>query len=279
MLLSIVWDFDPVFFSIGGFSVAYYGLMWVLAFACGIYFFGKIVGNEKLKPALTDSAFMYMFIATVVGARLGHCLFYEPGYYFEHPWQILNLRMGGLASHGAAFGMVIGIWLWTRKWKIPMMWMFDRIGIVIAIGGAFIRLGNLFNSEIYGTATEMPWGFVFVRSGETTAMHPTQIYEALCYLVIFFILMHMYYRTKLANQRGVMFGSFLIMLFGVRFLIESIKQVQEAWEASMVLNMGQILSIPFILAGIWVIIWAFRRDPEPYINMPMADKPAKSKKR
>lgn len=267
-LLSIVWDFDPIMFSVGSFDIAFYGLTWALAFAAGIYFFKNIVKTERLNPALVDSAFVYMFLATVIGARLGHCLFYEPSYFLEHPWQILNLRMGGMASHGAAIGMVVGIFLWSRKWKVPPMWLFDRCGIVIAIGGAFIRMGNLFNSEVYGTATDLPWGFVFVRAGETTAMHPTQIYEALCYLLIFFILMHVYYRTKLSDYRGVMFGMFLIMLFGVRFLIESIKQVQEPWEADMVLNMGQLLSVPFILAGIGILVYALRHPARPYINMP-----------
>lgn len=271
-MLTVIWDFDPIMFSIGSMPIAFYGLMWVLAFVAGIYFFGKIVKYEHLKPELTDSAFIYMFIATVVGARLGHCFFYDPEYFLSNPLQILNFRSGGLASHGAAIGMVFGILLWSRKWKVPSMWMFDRVGIVIAIGGALIRIGNLFNSEIYGTATDMPWGFVFVRAGETMPMHPTQIYEALCYMLIFFILMHVYYRTKLSNRRGVMFGMFLIMLFGVRFLIESIKQVQEAWEADLVLNMGQLLSIPFIIAGVIILVRAFNAEPKPYLNMPIEGK-------
>ncbi|MEF9950908.1 MAG: prolipoprotein diacylglyceryl transferase, partial [Mucinivorans sp.] len=181
----------------------------------------------------------------------------------------------GLASHGAAIGMAIGMFLYARHWKIPAVWFFDRVGIVVAIGGALIRLGNLINSEIYGTATDMPWGFIFVRSGETMPMHPTQIYEALAYLIIFFTLMHLYWRTNLSNKRGAMFGIFLIMLFGVRLLIESIKQVQEPWEASLPLNMGQMLSIPFILIGIYVLIRALNRPSQPYVHMPTAKKAAK----
>lgn len=271
-LLTVTWDVNPVFLNIGGFEIAYYGLLWVAAFILGAYIFRKIVSNESLDPAMVDSAFMYMLIATIIGARLGHCLFYEPSYYLSNPWQILNIRGGGLASHGAAIGMVVGILLYSRKWKIPSMWLFDRVGIVVAIGGALIRIGNLLNSEIYGTATDMPWGFIFVRSGETMPMHPTQIYEAIAYMIIFFTLMHLYWRTKLANKRGVMFGVFLIMLFGIRLIIESIKQVQETWEATLPLNMGQILSIPFIIVGVYILLRALNRPAQPYVNMPRAKK-------
>ncbi|MFI3287428.1 MAG: prolipoprotein diacylglyceryl transferase [Rikenellaceae bacterium] len=280
-LMAITWDFNPVLFKIGSFEIAYYGLMWLLAFLIGERIFGRIVKREGLNENLTSSALFYMLIATMLGARFGHCLFYDFSYYILDPFQstfpyvkVLDFRAGGLASHGAALGLVVGIFLWSRKWKMPSMWMFDRIGIVVAIGGACIRLGNLFNSEIYGTATDMPWGFIFVRRGETMAMHPTQIYEALMYLVTFAVLMHIYYRTKLSDKRGVMFGVFLIMLFGARLVIESIKNVQEAWELDMVascgLNMGQVLSLPFILFGVGVLIYAFRRKANPYTNMPLA---------
>ncbi len=280
-LMAITWDFNPVLFKIGSFEIAYYGLMWLLAFLIGERIFGRMVKREGLNENLTSSALFYMLIATMLGARFGHCLFYDFSYYFLDPFQstfpyvkVLDFRAGGLASHGAALGLVVGILLWSRKWKMPSMWMFDRIGIVVAIGGACIRLGNLFNSEIYGTATDMPWGFIFVRRGETLAMHPTQIYEALMYLVTFAVLMHIYYRTKLSDKRGVMFGVFLIMLFGARLVIESIKNVQEAWELDMVascgLNMGQVLSLPFILFGVGILIYALRRKANPYTNMPLA---------
>lgn len=276
--LVVTWDFDPVFLSIGGVDIAYYGLLWVLAFVLGSYIFRKIVKREGLDTDMVDSAFMYLLIATIIGARLGHCLFYEPATYLANPWQILNLRQGGLASHGAAIGMVVGIILYARKWKIPSIWMFDRVGIVIAIGGALIRMGNLLNSEIYGTETDLPWGFIFVRAQETMPMHPTQIYEALAYTLIFFILMHIYWRTKLSDKRGFMFGVFLVLLFGVRFLIESIKQVQVDWEAALPLNMGQMLSIPFIVAGVWFILRAFNRSAQPYTNMPREKKKVVKKK-
>ena len=279
-ILAVTWDFDPIAFSLGSLQIAYYGLLWVAAFILGAYLFRKIVAREGLNPAMVDSAFVYMLVATIVGARLGHCLFYEPSFYLANPWQILNIRGGGLASHGAAIGMVVGILLYARKWKIPSIWMFDRVGIVIAVGGALIRLGNLLNSEIYGDPTTLPWGFIFVNRGETIPKHPTQIYEALAYIVIFLILSHLYWRTKWSNRRGMMFGVFLTLLFGMRFLIESIKEVQEAWEAALPLNMGQMLSIPFIAAGLYFIFRAWNRPAEPYTHMPLAPKePKKAKKR
>lgn len=277
-LLAVTWDVDPVFFSIFGIDIAYYGVLWVTAFVVGAYLFGKIIKREGLNGDMTDSAFMYMIIATIIGARLGHCLFYEPIQYLTHPWQILNFREGGMASHGAAVGMAIGILLYARKWKIPAMWMFDRIGIVVTIGGALIRLANFVNSEVYGTQTDLPWGVIFVRADETLPMHPTQIYEALAYMALFFILMHIYWRTKLSNRRGVMFGVFLIGLFGMRFVIEGIKNVQVAWEAAMPINMGQILSLPFIAVGVYVLIRALNRPSMPYVNMPTAKKEAKKKR-
>ncbi len=289
-LLSITWDFDPIFFSVLGIEIAYYGLMFVVAFILGEFVFRKMVRREGLREELVYSAFLYCMIAVVVGARLGHCLFYDFSYYVLDPFmdsfpyiKILNIRGGGLASHGAAIGMVVGIFMWTKRNKIPPIWMFDRVGIVIAIGGAFIRLGNLFNSEIYGHETSLPWGFIFVRDGGTVPMHPTQIYEALLYLLTAAVLLHIYYRTKWSDKRGVMFGIFLIMLFGARLLVESIKLVQEPWETDMVsaigLNMGQVLSIPFIVAGV-VILWrALKRPAQPYTNMPKATKETSRKKK
>lgn len=266
-IAAITWDVDPIFFSIGSLDIAYYGLLWGAAFLMGGYLFTKMVKLEALDIKMVDSAFITMLVATIIGARLGHCLFYEPESYIAEPWKIITgMREGGLASHGAAIGLLIGIWIWCRKWKMPYVWMLDRIGIVVAIGGAFIRLGNLINSEIYGTATDLPWGFIFVRRGETLAMHPTQIYEIIAYMITFAVLAHLYWRTKLSDRRGAMFGIFLIMLFGARFIIESIKQPQEVWEPAMALNMGQILSLPFIIAGVVILIIAMRRPAQPYLK-------------
>ncbi len=253
--LVVTWDVNPALFHLGSFEVRYYGVLWAVALGISAYIFHHIMIREGLSEKTFDSVFWFGVISTVLGSRLGHCLFYDPGYYLTHPVEILDIRQGGMASHGAAVGLLIGLWLFSRKNKLPYIWSLDRISIVVAISGVAVRLGNLMNSEIYGTVTSLPWGFIFVRDGETLPKHPTQIYEALCYLVLFVILLWMYYKKDLARRRpGVMFGFFLIILFGTRFLIEFIKNPQVDFEQHMVLNMGQLLSIPFIVAGV-VILW------------------------
>lgn len=253
--LVVTWDVNPALFHLGSFEVRYYGVLWAVALGISAYIFHHIMIREGLSEKTFDSVFWFGVISTVLGSRLGHCLFYDPGYYLTHPVEILDIRQGGMASHGAAVGLLIGLWLFSRKNKLPYIWSLDRISIVVAISGVAVRLGNLMNSEIYGTVTSLPWGFIFVRDGETLPKHPTQIYEALCYLVLFVILLWMYYKKDLARRRpGVMFGFFLIILFGTRFLIEFIKNPQVDFEQNMVLNMGQLLSIPFIVAGV-VILW------------------------
>lgn len=286
--LAIVWEANPIAVSIGSLQIAWYGISWALALLMASWIFARMVKREGLNPEIAGSGFLYGAIATVVGARLGHCLFYEPAEYFLHPFmsdfpwiKLLDIRGGGLASHGAALGLLVGLWLFARKWKFPYIWILDRVAVIVPVSGALVRLGNLINSEVYGDPTSLPWGFVFVQAGETEPMHPTQIYEAAAYLAIFFLLAHLYWRTKLAEEkRGVIFGLFLILLFLVRLLIESIKQPQEVWEQTMALNMGQILSIPFIIAGGVILLWALRRPAEPYTNMPLAkNSPNKTKKR
>ena len=261
-LLSVVWDVDPVFFSIGPLEVRWYGLSWALALALSALIFHNIIKREGYSEKIFDSIFWYGVLSTVIGSRLGHCLFYDPAYYLVHPLEIFDLRQGGMASHGAAVGLLVGLWLFSRKRKMPYIWSLDRIGIAVAIGGAIVRLGNLMNSEIYGTETSLPWGFIFVREGETVPKHPTQLYEALAYLMIFVVMWWMYYKKKLALRRpGLMFGFFLVALFGARIIIEAIKNPQVAFEHNMVLDMGQILSIPFVIAGA-VIIWLALKKPE-----------------
>lgn len=260
--LVVTWDVNPALFHLGSFEVRYYGVLWAVALGISAYIFHHIMIREGLSEKTFDSVFWFGVISTVLGSRLGHCLFYDPGYYLTHPVEILDIRQGGMASHGAAVGLLIGLWLFSRKNKLPYIWSLDRISIVVAISGVAVRLGNLMNSEIYGTVTSLPWGFIFVRDGETLPKHPTQIYEALCYLVLFVILLWMYYKKDLARRwPGVMFGFFLIILFGTRFVIEFIKNPQVDFEQHMVLNMGQLLSIPFIVAGV-VILWrALKQAP------------------
>ena len=260
-LLSITWNFDPVAFTIFGLEVRYYGLMWVAAILIGARFFDNFCRREGLPSKVSDSIFVYGTVATIVGARLGHCLFYDTMEYLRQPWTIVTgFRDGGLASHGAAIGLLIGLWLFARRNSLPYVWSLDRIMIPVGIGGAAVRLGNLFNSEIFGVATDLPWGFEFLRSNKwlyeyaPAAVHPTQIYEALCYLATFGLLCWLYYGRDLARRRpGLLFGVGLVGVFLTRFFIECIKTEQSAFEKGMLLDMGQWLSIPFILAGGYMI--------------------------
>ena len=259
--LAITWDMNPVMLNLGFLEIRYYGLCWALALGIGLWIFSKIFKRENLSDKTLDSLFWYAVLATVIGARLGHCYFYEPAYYLSHPAEVLQIWNGGLASHGAAFGLLIGLYLFSRKNRLSYIWILDRIGIAITIGGALIRLGNLFNSEIYGAPTTLPWGFIFVNGNEnqTLPCHPTQLYEALAYVIIFVILCVMYFKKDIARKcQGVMFGWFLILLFGARFLIEFIKNAQVEFEKSMILDMGQWLSVPFIILGIWILIKAHK---------------------
>lgn len=254
-LLYIYWNVDPEIFQIGPLAVRWYGLMFALAFITGYYIFKHFFKKEGYSIELLDQLTVYVAVGIILGARLGHVLFYDPDYYFSNPLKILAIWEGGLASHGAAIGILITLYLWTRRHHTNMLWLLDRIAVVVALGGMFIRFGNLMNSEIYGVETSLPWGFVFVREGEVLPKHPTQIYEALSYLAIFVLLFTAYTKNWWFPKKGLAFGIFLILLFGARFLIEFVKNPQEEFETTLPLWMGQILSIPFILAGIVLVIW------------------------
>lgn len=264
--LYINWNVNPEIFDIG-ISVRYYGLLFALAFIFGYKVEEKIFRSEGLPMPWLDKLWIYVAIATIAGARLGHCIFYDWTYYSAHPLEmILPVRFTpefkftgyqGLASHGAAIGIIVGLWYYSKKVsKKSIFWILDRAVIPIALAGFFIRMGNLMNSEIVGLPTELPWGFRFVNSGldhPELPRHPAQLYEALCYLVSFFVLMYLYWKTSVKKRMGFIFGSFLILIFTARFVIEFVKEVQEPWEADMILDMGQILSIPFILVGIFML--------------------------
>ncbi len=257
ILTAIHWNVNPEIFRIGSFAIRYYGVLWALAFYVGYIVFNQFVKREKLPEGFLDSLTVYTAIGTVIGARLGHCLFYEPDYYLSHPLEILKIWHGGLASHGAAIGILIALYFFSRKYKKPFIYVLDRVVITVALGGMFIRLGNLMNSEIYGVETTLPWGFIFERNGEIFPKHPTQLYEALAYLLIFLILYYIYIKRDGKPKQGFIFGLFLILLFGARFLIEFVKQPQVDFEQTMTLNMGQILSIPFMLAGVVLMILSY----------------------
>ena len=254
--LFVTWDVDPNLINlenvpiIGELTVRYYGVLFAAAFVFGYLLFMRIFKTEGISIEVLDRLTLYMVIGTVVGARLGHVFFYQPDYYLSHPHEILYIWHGGLASHGAAIGIMIALYLFVRKEKKPYIWILDRISIAVALSGFFIRMGNLMNSEIYGTETDLPWGFVFVRNNEILPKHPTQIYEALAYLVIFFVLYQLYFKNKGKFRQGLLFSLFMILVFTARFFIEFIKEVQVPFEQGMALNMGQWLSLPFIILGV-----------------------------
>ncbi len=258
--LAVTWDVNPVLLRLGSFEVMWYGLCWTLALMGGGWFFSNFIRRERLDPKFFDRIFWWGIIVTIVGARLGHCLFYDPVYYLTHPIELLYFRQGGMASHGAAVGLLIGLWAFSRRSKLPYIWALDRVMIPVTVGGAIVRIGNLINSEIYGHTTDLPWGFIFVRAGETAPMHPTQIYEALCYLVTFAVLLFLYYKKDMGTKRpGVLFGAGLIGVFLSRFVLEFLKNTQMPFEEGMAINMGQILSLPFIVAGILMIVWPYTK--------------------
>ncbi|MFA5815292.1 MAG: prolipoprotein diacylglyceryl transferase [Bacteroidales bacterium] len=251
---GIVWNADPIMFHIGEWSVRWYGLLYALGFVAGIYIITKMFKREGVNKDLVDSLFLFVVIGTVIGARLGHVFFYDWGYYSKHPVEIIKIWHGGLASHGGAIGIFLMGWLWSKKYKKSILWTADRVVVPAALAGAFIRTGNLINSEIYGTAASVPWAFTFIRE-DNIPRHPTQIYEALAYLLIFAFLMYMYWKTDIRLKEGKLFGWFMLLVFGFRFFVEFLKVDQSAFEAHMALNMGQLLSIPLALTGLFFVLW------------------------
>ena len=276
-ILSITWDWNPTLFEIGGLDIRWYGLMWALAILVDeriCYFTFK---REGLPSQTLESAFIWIVLGTFIGARVGHCLFYEPETYLADPLRIITgIREGGMASHGATIGIFLGIWIFCKRNRLPFVWGLDRIAIVAPLSGAIIRFGNLFNSEIVGLPTDMPWGFKFPLCMEDRAIealadvparHPAQLYEALCYILASAIIFWLYYRHDLGRRRpGLLFGAAMIGIFLPRFFIEFCKERQVAFEETLPLDMGQLLSIPFIILGIVVIIIAMKRPAVADVN-------------
>lgn len=265
-LLAIHWNMDPEIISIGSFSLRWYGLLFISGFILGWYIFRWFVNREEIPETLLDPLLYTLLIGTIVGSRLGHCIFYQPDYYFGS-WQgffeIFMPWKGGLASHGGTLALFIAmIWFakrYGRKYDFDFVWILDHLALPVCFAAMFIRLGNLCNSEIYGDVTNLPWGFVFERVGETLPKHPTQLYEAFSYAILGVVLM-LLYRYRLDKiYRGTFIGVFFIVLFGMRFIIEFIKEPQVGFEKDMILNMGQILSIPFILIGVGFLVYAYVR--------------------
>jgi len=264
--LIVHWNIDPAILHIGGFELRWYSLLFVSGFILGWFIMKSFFQREKIDVNLLDPLLYTLLICTIVGARLGHCIFYQPDYYFgswKGFWEIFMPWKGGLASHGGTIAIILGLIWYVKKYgpknHFDLMWLFDHLVIPIAFAACFIRLGNLFNSEIYGNPTDLPWGFVFERNGETAPCHPTQLYEAGTYLILGLVLYALYKWNLDKMYRGSFVGIFMIVCFGSRILIEFVKNPQVAFEENMVLNMGQILSIPFVLLGIGFLIWAYTK--------------------
>lgn len=283
MLDFIYWNADPVIFSLGPLSVRWYGLAFAAGFLIGYNIVAKMFRHEGAPERWLGILLTYVVVATIVGSRLGHVFFYEWPYYSQHPAEILKIWNGGLASHGGTIGNIIAVFLFS--WlvaKKPASWTFDKLVIPVALVGGLIRLGNLMNSEIYGGYTQLPWGFVFLRNGEALPAHPTQIYEALCYFILFGLLMWMYWKKNAEERPWLITGVFFIGIFLPRFLIEYVKNVQVQSEYEMIsnygINMGQLLSIPFILIGVGLVIWAMTHPREKF-DFPDKFAPEESAKR
>ena len=268
ILTFIHWNINPEIFSLGPIHVRWYGLLFAIGFLFGYNQGEKMFKRENIDLQWLESLFIYLIVATVVGARLGHVFFYGWDYYSQHPIEILYVWQGGLASHGGVIGILIALTLWSKiVSKRSLLWILDRVVVPSALVAALIRFGNLMNSEIYGIPTTLPWGVIFERNHETIAKHPTQIYESLSYLLTFGVMMYMYWKTKAKDYQGLLVGVFFVMVFSARFLIEYIKEDQEAFEATMSLNMGQWLSIPFVLTGLLIIVLAIKKGPVIYNNI------------
>lgn len=280
-LLSIVWDVDPILLHFGNGGIRWYGLLWAIGiYACYLVQV-KLYKHENCPDDWADKIFVWMTLGVIIGARIGHCWFYEWHYtndpiqifawtinyrnpYLENPFALIKIWEGGLSSHGGGIGLIFAAWLLNRKhfskqpkFHTSMIWILDRLCVGVCITATLIRLGNLMNSEIYGGVTDMPWGFIFVRDGQTEPCHPTQIYEMLYCIVAFVVTWLMYWKGKAYQREGLLFGVFLEIVFVTRFALEFIKNDQELFEANHVLNMGQWLSIPFIILGVYLIIRAY----------------------
>ncbi|WP_075344003.1 prolipoprotein diacylglyceryl transferase [Tenacibaculum agarivorans] len=273
--LAITWDWNPEIFNIGGFSVRWYSLMFVISFLLGVHLMKKIYTQDGISHEKMDPLFMYTFISMLVGMRLGEVFFYSWPDYQDNLWKIIlpfEKREGsemlfglvkgwkftgisGFASHGAAVAIPIALYFYAKK-HLQKSWLFilDRMGIMVALAGFFIRMGNFFNSEIYGKETGTSFGVIFKRAGEKYPCHPTQLYEAFSYLALFFILWRLYWKTDKKQKEGYLFGVFMIALWSLRFLIEFVKQPQVEERGQWALNTGQWLSIPLILIGVWLML-------------------------
>ena len=260
-LAAIHWNIDPTMVRLGPFAPRWYGLLFALGFLIGFYYMRNVFLHEDKPERDLDALLIWLLGGTIIGARLGHVLFYAPGYYLLRPLEIPQIWEGGLASHGGLIGVLTAIYLYSRsRPDQPFVWLLDRLSPPVALTGAFIRLGNLFNSEILGEPTDLPWAFVFERI-DSVPRHPAQLYESISYFLIFVALTVVYRQYRESTPRGLLIGLFMTLIFGVRFLIEYVKVAQAHFEVGLPLSMGQLLSIPAILFGLWML-WRAWRDGE-----------------
>lgn len=250
LLTFITWDASSDIFSIPiiNHPIRWYGLFWLLGIVLCYRILWSMFKKEGRPAEFLDQLSIYIMVGTIIGARLGHILFYDPSYYHSNPLKIFAIWEGGLASHGGGIGILVAIFLFARKQKLPFLWVADRIALVVPIAGACIRLGNLMNSEMIGTPTDLPWAFVFT-SIDQIPRHPAQLYEAIFCVLLFLLMNHLWTKPILKNNIGNCFAMLLILLFSFRFLDEFLKINQEDFENFLFINMGQLLSIPFILLG------------------------------
>tara|TARA_B100001094_G_C18142415_1_gene778653 strand:- start:231 stop:1028 length:798 start_codon:yes stop_codon:yes gene_type:complete len=249
----LVWNIDPEIVRWGSFAPRYYGLMFAIGFLVSYSIVLKIFLAEGKTEEQVSSLLLYTVVGTILGARLGHCIFYEPSVYLAKPWEILYIWKGGLASHGGTLGVMIAVWIYVKKNPdIKWIWLGDRVTMGAAFTGGCIRIGNFFNSEIVGKVSDVPWAIVFPRYGQQPR-HPAMLYEAASYWLLFAFLMWYYKKLKGSFPSGRLLGIMLIWIFGSRILIEYTKINQVSFESGMFMNMGQLLSIPFVLAGAFLV--------------------------
>lgn len=270
---SIIWNPDVELVRLLGLPIRYYSLMWCIGLVAAYLLVKRFFKDQKIEDEKFEPLFIYCFVGILVGARLGHCIFYQPEYYFssfEHFIEMLlpieftgeGVKMvgyRGLASHGGTIGIFIAIWMYCRKYKLSLLRVVDMICVATPFTAGCIRMGNLMNSEIIGKATDTDYGFVFAALGEDFPRHPAQLYEAIAYLVIFIITILIYRKHKELIGSGFYFGFCLATIFLFRFFVEFYKEVQVLWESGMALDMGQILSIPFVLVGAYFIYRGLKR--------------------
>lgn len=257
----IVWNVSPELISIGPLTIRWYGLLFATGFVCGFSIMKWMYRREHKNVEELESLLLYVAVGTIIGARLGHVLFYDPGYYFSHPLKIFAIWEGGLASHGGGLGVLIAAYLYCRKHAVSYLWLLDRLAINVALAGSFIRVGNFFNSEILGKATNVPWAIIFQRY-DSVPRHPVQLYESASYLSIFIItlLIYKFYGNKLKN--GFLLGLVILLISVVRFTLEYFKLPQAAYSTGLDINVGQLLTIPFFIAGCLLIYLALRKNPK-----------------